>query len=368
MNGGQQRVMYFTDSLLFGGTEQMLLTLMQGLDRSRWKPLLAHYPSRQLEPLLARAQSTGIETIAVPPLRGREGLRHLPDFVRLLRSKAPAVFHAHLTMPLACKFGLFGAALARVSAVIATEHLFVNIPYRHSRWVERLVAPGVHRYIAVSYQIANELRRALPFMSPKLRVVHNGIPIEQFAAARGETRQSRVVLTVARLTQQKGIQYLLRAAAQIPDADFWIAGDGPDCESLQADAAELGVANRVKFLGYSQDVTPLLRRAELFVLPSLFEGLPVSVLEAMAAGVPVIATDVGGTREEIQSGQTGILVPPADPDALAAAISGLLRDPDLALRMAAQAQIRVRQEFSVETMVARTTEIYDTVLARRGRQ
>jgi len=250
---------------------------------------------------------------------------------------------------------------------VATEHLFVDIPYHHSRWIERLVAPGIHRYIAVSDHVAKQLRTVLPFMSHKLDVVHNGIPTVKFLRTEKKpTRERPVVLTVARLSHQKGIRYLLDAAAQIPHAEFWIAGDGPDRNALLSHAAQLQIADRVKFLGHVTDIAATLWQADLFVLPSLFEGLPVSVLEAMAAGVPVIATDVGGTREEIRSGETGVLVPPSDAEALAAAICLLLNDPALAQRLAESAQQSVRQEFSVETMVRQTTEIYDRVLTARG--
>lgn len=359
--------MYFTDSPVFGGTEQMLSVLMQGLDRTRWEPVLVHHASAELGPLLARAKQSGIETIAVPPMRGRDGLYHVPDFLRLLHAKRPSVFHAQLTMPLACKFALAAAALGRVPAVVATEHLFVDIPYRHSRWIERLVAPGIHRYVAVSDHVAKQLRAVLPFMSHKLEVVHNGIPTEQyFPTEKRPAREHPVVLTIARLSKQKGIHYLLDAAARIPHAEFWIAGEGPDRDALEAHAEQLQISARVKFLGHVTDVAPMLWQADLFVLPSLFEGLPVSVLEAMAAGVPVIATDVGGTREEIRSGETGVLVPPTDAEALANAICMLLANRGLMQRLAESAQVRVRQEFSVETMVRRTTEIYDRTLAARG--
>lgn len=359
--------MYFTDSLTLGGTEQMLLTLMQGLDRTRWEPMLVHHASSELVPLLVRAHRSGIETIAVPPMRGRDGLTHTRGFLQLLRAKRPTVFHAQLTMPLACKFALATAALGRVPAVLATEHLFVDIPYRHSRWIERVVAPGIQRYIAVSEHVAKQMRAALPFTAHKLDVVHNGIPTEKFLRAAGKpVRKLPIVLTIARLTEQKGIRHLLDAAVRVPHAEFWIVGEGPDRAALRSYAAQLQIADRVKFLGQSTDVAPLLWQADLFVLPSLFEGLPVSILEAMAAGVPVIATQVGGTPEEIGSCETGLLVPPGDPAALADAICHLLTNPGLAQRLAMNAEARVRQEFSVERMVQRTTDIYDTVLATRG--
>lgn len=364
-----ERVFYFTDSATFGGAEQATLTLMQGLDRARWEPTLVHHPEPGLTALIARAKNSGIATWAVPRMRGRVGAQQLPNFVRELRARRPTVFHAHLTMPLACKLPLAGAALARVPAVIATEHLFVEIPYRLSRWLERFVAPGIHRYIAVSHYIARELSAALPFTSRKIQVVHNGIPVERFRTARVRPvfdSPGPVVLTMARLTPQKGLTYLLYAAAQIPDATFLIAGEGPERAALEMQARHASMNHRVKFLGPREDVPALLASCDVFVLPSLFEGLPLAVLEAMAAGAPVIATDVGGTREAIQDGVTGLLVRPADANALACALRRMLGDANFARRLAEAGQARVRQEFSAAAMVRRTTEIYEQVLREKG--
>src|SRR4029453_11595231 len=152
------------------------------------------------------------------------------------------------------------------------------------------------------------------------------------AALRAELiagRPDYVILTPARLHPQKGHEYLLAAAAQIPDATFVLAGDGPLRSELEVRARELGIAGRCLFLGERADVPDLLAAADLFVLPSLFEGLPVSILEAMAAGRPVVATAIGGTDEVVTTEQTGLLVPPRDPVAIAAAIRGLRAEPAL---------------------------------------
>src|SRR5262249_44896941 len=148
------------------------------------------------------------------------------------------------------------------------------------------------------------------------------------AALMGSTDRP-IVLTAARLAEQKGLCYLLKAAALLPQAMFVLAGEGPERAVLEAQAAELGLNKRVLFLGHRHDVPDLLACCDLFVLPSLFEGLPLSILEAMAAKKPVIASAVGGNNEVIVHGETGLLVRPADPAALASAIQAILSDPDL---------------------------------------
>ena len=148
----------------------------------------------------------------------------------------------------------------------------------------------------------------------------------------------------------------------MPDALFVIAGEGPERRSLEARARALELDGRVVFLGYRNDPADLLSACDLFVLPSLFEGFPLSVLEAAAAGRPVIATAVDGTVEAVRHGETGLLVPPADPAALAAAINALLRDPALAFRLGAAAKIHAYREFSADRMIEQVTESYDELL------
>jgi len=202
--------------------------------------------------------------------------------------------------------------------------------------------------------------------------VHNGISLAPFErGARGRLREGLaqgsdrpIVLTLARLAPQKGVEYLVEAAARVPDVLFVVAGDGPDREALERKAESCGVKERVLFLGHRQDVPELLESCDLFVLPSLYEGLPVSVLEAMASGRPVIATRIGGTDEAVEDDVNGLLVPPADPIALASAIRRLLADRSLAQRLSARARDRVRREFSSETVAAHTAAIYEELVER----
>jgi glycosyltransferase involved in cell wall biosynthesis len=149
----------------------------------------------------------------------------------------------------------------------------------------------------------------------------------------------------------------------VPDVVFAIAGDGPDRAALESRAAQLGVSSRVRFLGHRRDVPALLAVADLFVLPSLYEGFPLSVLEAMAAGVPVVATAVGGT-DELVSSDTGTLVAPADPRALADGIRTVLADREGAARRAASARDHVLATHSAAAMVASMSALYESLLSR----
>jgi len=366
-------VIYFTDSAAYGGAEQAMLTLMAGLDRKHWHPVLAHHPEPGLEHLSRLAQGLGVELWVVPRMGGRYAVIRMVRFAQALRIRQPAVFHAHLNWPLACRYGLVAAALARIPAVVATVHLFSDVPWRRSVYVQRLLSTRIDRYVAVSDDMARRLRATFRLPARGVPVVRNGICLARYHRPPNNGlrdvwwggKEEPIILTAARLDLQKGHSYLLQAAVLVPKARFVLAGDGPLRGMLEAQAAALGVADRIVFLGQRDDVPALLASCDLFVLPSLFEGLPLSILEAMAAGKPIIATMIGGTNEAIRHGENGILVPPADPVALAAAIRTLLADPALARRMAVAGEFRARKEFDASVMVERVTGIYNELLRSR---
>jgi glycosyltransferase involved in cell wall biosynthesis len=369
-------VVHFLESAEFGGNEQVLLQILAGLDRRRWHPVLFHHPAPGLKPLLEGAQKLDVKLRPVPRLQGWRGLVRMPQFFRELRGERPSVFHAHLNWPMACKFGLIAAALARIPAVVATEQLFVEYPFPLRALVyvlQQVIARGVDRYIAVSHHVARRLRQTFSLSAPKVCVIHNSVflapfgrlPNAELRAQLTRATERPIVLTLARLDKQKGHCYLLEAAARVPEAMFVLAGDGPERPALEAQARALGLSNRVIFLGYRDDVCDLLASCDVFVLPSLFEGLPLSVLEAMAAGKPVVATAIGGTDEAVVDGVTGLLVPPADSAALANAIRMVLSDPVLSQRLGAAGRARAHEQFSAEAMVRRISEIYDELLDSR---
>jgi glycosyltransferase involved in cell wall biosynthesis len=361
-------VVHFTDTLGFGGAEQMMLTTLAGLDRERWRPVLAHYPSEGAQAFAAAARGIGIATRVVPGSTGARGAAELPRFAGVLRSEGCAVLHAHLVGPLRGTKGLLAARAAGVPAVIATQHLYGELGSAHRRAKQRLVSRLVDRYIAVSRGMAEQLEAAVAIPG-RVVFVHNAIETAAFHrpaldGSEPEVEAHPVVLALARLHRRKGIDHLLEAAARLPVADFLIAGDGPERPALEEQAARLGLGGRVRFLGTRTDVAELLRSSSIFVLPSLAEGLPVSVIEAMAAGRAVVATDIPGTNEIVVDGETGLLVPPRDPLALAGALGRLLGDTALRGEMGRAGRRRVDRHFSAGAMVRRIEALYEEVLDR----
>jgi glycosyltransferase involved in cell wall biosynthesis len=365
-------IVFYTDSRVLGGAEHALFMLIEALDPAAWRPTLLLEEATGTEPLAERAAALGVPVQMIAPMPlGLGGARRVPALVRLLRAERPAVFHAHLSWPLAAKYGLVAAVVARVPAVVATVQLIPKFELdRSSRAQLRALSAGVGRYIAVSRDVATELVGRFRWPAGKVEVVYNAVQLERFEAPRSPTlraelageRERPVVLTSARLDEQKGHQVLFRAATEIPDAVFALAGEGPQRASLEALAAELGIADRVLFLGQRSDIPELLAASDVFALPSLYEGSSLALLEAMAAGRALVSSAIGGTDELIDDGESGLLVPPGDAAALAAALRRLLSDEALRASLAHRARQRVERDFTRDAMARRVEGIYEELL------
>ena len=365
-------VVHFTDGDSFGGVEQVLLHMVGGLDRTRWRPVLFHHRESGNEPLRARARRLGVPLRSVPKTETLLDIKSFPALVAAIRAERPAIFHAHLNWPLSCKYGLLAALMARVPVVIASVHSCQEFPKRQFllRALPRIVASTVDLYLAVSDAAAQVLSNTYRIPDRKVHVVRNGIRLEPFERKPTDSTGSRadyagkhpVILTTGRLSEEKGHKYLLNAAALLPEARFVFAGAGPELANLEKQAKNLGIDKRVTFLGYREDIPDLLANCDLFVLPSISEGLPVSLLEAMAACKPVIVSSVGGNKEVVVHGENGLVVPAADPAALAGAIMTVLSDPALAQRLAVAGKAIVKQQYSAERMVRNITNLYDQLI------
>jgi glycosyltransferase involved in cell wall biosynthesis len=362
--------LHYTDTRGFGGAEQAIIFVIERLAERGWQSVLVHHDEPEAELLVDGAQARGARSVGIPRLAGLRGGVDTLRFARLVRSIRPDVFHAHLTWPLACELGLVGATLGRVPAVVATHQLFLDVAGRRAWLASRLVWRSVDRHIAVSESVSRSLREKMHVDARTITVVPNGVPLD--AATDGSVAGRNtppMVVTTAQLRAHKGHEYLLRAAQELPDVRFLLAGEGPEREPLQALARSLGVDDRVEFLGFRPDVRELVRQCDLFVLPSLDEGLPLSVLEAMMAGKPVVATRAGGTDEAVLDGVTGIVVEPRDVGGLAAAIRAVLDDPALATRMGAAGRARAEEKFSSAAMGDAVLRVYAELLegSRRSR-
>lgn len=365
-------IFFYTDSRVLGGAENAMFMLLAGVDREAWEPTLLLEEAVGTEPLRERAAALEVPVLDVPPMPlGLAGARRAFGLRRVLRRHSPDVFHSHMSSPVACKWGLGAAVAARVPAVLGTVQVISAgyVPDRSTLLQLRLLARGVDRYLAVSAAIAAELAGAYGWPAEKIAVVHNAVELDRFGdpappGLRAElgAAEAPLVLTAARLDDQKGLPVLLEAAARLPGAVFALAGEGPEEADLRRLAERLGVADRVLFLGRRDDVPALLAACDVFALPSLYEGSSLALLEAMAAQRAIVSSAIAGTDELIEDGRTGLLVPPGDSEALAAALARVLDDTGLRESLAAAGRERAEREFGSTPAARRVAAIYDEVL------
>ena len=323
--------------------------------------------------------------LAVRPLLSRRVKRRLSlpyawKLARFVRREAFDLVHAHIYASAAA------SALATVGTrvpLVLTEHTEAGWRTRRARWFSRYIYRRAAHVIAVSDAIHRRLidvdgvpptritviRNALPPM-PELAPPSQPTPSQASPLLTGD-RAGPTVGVIARLQPEKGVAYFLQAAAQVaqsaPEARFVIVGDGPLRQDLASLRDHLGLRERVQFLGLRVDAPALVAGLDVLVVPSLpslsGEGTPLVILEAMAAGVPIVASAVGGIPEQIGHEREGLLVPPGDPEALSAAILSLLQDPAWARRLGEAGRRRLATRFNPVTMLRQTECIYRAALA-----
>ena len=369
-------VAYPTVRLDTGGAEQQLLELVRGLDKRRFRPVVVPlYGGGTLE-----AEFRGVPGVEVVCL----DRRHRFDFsviwklVALLRSRQVDIVQPFVSP--ASVFGLLAGVLAGTSVKIATERggarrhfgigpsLYLFAARRLMRFADLAVANS---------EAGGQLLRRAGLPESRVRVIVNGINPSRLHASPERVAAHRrrfeagdaawVVGILANLKPAKGQDTFLRAAAEIaaqhPDARFAIVGEGPSRQELESLADDLGIRDRVVFFGFQQQVAEFLGLFDVLVSASRDnEGHSNSILEAMALGVPVVATDIGGSRELVEHGRTGRLVPIDDPQQLAAAIVAVRAERKRTGDMVARARERVASQFTLERMVSSYAALYEEVL------
>jgi glycosyltransferase involved in cell wall biosynthesis len=385
MSAQRLKVLEFVTNFCVGGTERQFLNLLDGL-RPRAEVHVACF--RADGPLLGELRGfeppLPLSEYPIPSLRSPVVARRLLELVRYLRRHEIDVVHTTGLYPNV--FGVVAAWLARTPVIIASVRDMGQMWRGDLRRVQRLTCRLADAVVTNAEAIAQRLR-AEGYRAETIEVIHNGIvPVEPpprlpgsgFRRDLGIPAAAPVVGVVARIDPLKGLDDFLDAAALVaarhPETRFLIVGGpaaevGPEYQDqLRRRADRLGLGDRVFLTGARTDVPDILPELTVSVLPSLTEGLSNSLLEAMAAGKPVVATAVGGNPEIVEDGVTGFLVPANDPASLAAAIERLVASPGLAAELGRAGQARVAAEFTPERLVERTTELYRRLLreSRRG--
>jgi glycosyltransferase involved in cell wall biosynthesis len=356
----------FITSFHPGGTERQMTELIRRLDRTRFDVRVACFHAEGA--WLPRASATA--PVTAFPIRGfaRPGTAiRAAGFARWCRANRIAVLQ---TCDLyANTFALPAAALAGVPVRVGSRRELVPDKTPTQVALQRHAYRFAHAIVANSCAAAAQLERE-GVEEARIRVISNGVDAERFQL-RTSARPVTTILTVANLRREKAHECLLEAAARLAPRHaglrFKIAGDGPRARELRALARALGIEAQVEFLGHREDIAELLTAADVFVLPSRSEAFPNGAMEAMAAGVPVVACRVGGLLDLIESGRTGVLVPPDDPPALAAAIETLVASPSLAFSIGRAAQNEIGGRYSFDRMVRGFEHVYLSQLDAAGR-
>jgi glycosyltransferase involved in cell wall biosynthesis len=326
--------------------------------------------------LTGKARGLGVPVAVLPQLVRQispwKDLRALLNLYVLMRRLKPAVVSLHST-----KAGLLGrvaARLAGVDVVVFTAHGWVfteGAPWWRRRLgvaVERLAARLASKIVCVSEYDKDLALRWKVAPGHKLTVIHNGADPQPFLckaeSASAGLREPAVITTVGRLSPPKAPLVLLEALRNLNGRPFraLLVGDGPQREKVESLIGRAELADRVVLMGERRDIPEILRSSDIFVLSSWSEGLPRAVIEAMVAGLPVIASSVGGVPELVDHGITGLLVPPGNPAALAGAIRTLLEKPEMARCMGERGRMKAIRKFSLTTTVSKTLSLYDDLL------
>lgn len=369
-------VLHVIPELPVGGAETLVFQMARGLDRARFAPAVAVLGA--LGPMGAEMRAAGLEVVALERFgRPFRLARLLPALAALMRERRVRIVHTHLYH--ANYYGRLAALLAPVPVRVASVHNLYDRVKPHRRWANRWLGERTQVVLAGSARVRADILRWDGIPAARVRVLPYGIDLAPYGeprdrggarAALGLPSGAPVIGTVGRLEPQKGHDLLLEAFARLrrerPEARLLLVGDGRERAALEGLAARLGVAEGVRFLGTRRDLPALLPALDAFAFPSRWEGTPLALIAAMAAGVPVVATPVGGVPTVVEEGRTGRLVPVEDVPALAAALGGLLDDPAASRSLAERGRAHVLAHCSVEAMVGELEALYLELAAAAG--
>jgi len=371
----QINVCYLINALHVGGAERVVARTVARLDKNKYEAIVCCLWMRGA--VADEIEKAGVRVINLDA-KNKLDFRILFRLYRFLKEHKPDILHSFLFH--ANMVGRLMGRLAGVPIIISSERV-MEIEGQHRLLLNKVTAQLAHKIVTVSDNVRKFAIHQIGIAPEKLVTIHNGVDLKEYSVNPkqrwGEERREqlginpshRVIGTVGHMEKEKGWDYLLRAIpkvlAQHKEVTFLFVGEGSQKAELKQLARDLGISSRVMFAGYRDDVPQLLPILDVFVLPSIYEGMPNAIIEAMAMERPVVATRVGAVPEVVIDGETGILVARRDADALAEAICLLLEDKQLAKRMGMAGRERVEGLFTVEAMMARTEALYQELIEEK---
>ncbi len=356
------KIMHMVLNLKIGGLENLVLDMARSQSKDENEVIIC-----SLEPHRTFTREIGDESFRVVCMERKHGkdLKLLWNLRALLKDEKPDVVHTHNRVPLV--YGTLSARLSGIKGVMNTRHGEEYLKRPAFIWNSNDFVVTISQSAKTNLLHCNRIRL------DKVRTIYNGINTGRYKnviKTYGGKRGKHIVGTVCRLDDYKDIPTLImsyeRIISMFPVAELWIVGDGPQRENLAQLVNSRKLQSKVKFLGWRNDIGEINRDIDVFVLPSLTEGVSIALLEAMTCGCPVVATNVGGNPEVVVDGVTGFLVPPKDPVRMADAVGRILSDPKLAQEMGEAGRRRVEEKFSLDRMVAEYDELYRECLTKKG--
>lgn len=368
----KHRVLLVLANLGAGGAERMAVHIVLGLNRQRFEPAIVAFSGRYGSDLEQQLDQAGIKTWFLGKGPGF-GWRTYYRLHRVFKEFRPDIVHTHVHV---MRYAFPSLVYFNPRLMIHTVHNLAECEIEpRARWLQRLAYRRGVIPVAVAREVAASLERVYGIGNS--RVVWNCIPTELYASPQtprevwrsrqGFSAEDILLVCVARFAPQKNHDLLISAFAKgpasHPKAHLVLAGQGALRAQLQVRVNELGLTNRVHFLGLRTDIPDVLGAADIFALSSDYEGNPLSVIEAMAAGLPIVSTAAGGVPELLQNGKEGFIVQPGRADQLSEAMMTLVNDADLRRRMGAAAAVRAKEKFDVPAMVRAYEDLYAEISA-----
>lgn len=355
-----------------GGVQQAVLNLFRGLDRERFTPIACAIENSGA--IGKEIEAAGFEVVTLG--YKRQPWRTIGALKKLMVERKVAIAHGSSYHP-----GLYAriaGVLAGVPVLINHEHVVFD-QWRLQRYLaNRALAPRTDAFVAVGQAVANQVQDWYGYPDAKMHVIHNGVDIRRFHPAESK-REAKVAMgmdpdrlvigMVARIDAEKGHRYLFEAISRLAARHgpvCLLVGTGRGEDEIRSQAEDHGVAGRVQFLGLRRDVPELLRAFDIFAFPTLKEGFPNALLEAMASGCAIVASDFPGNLEMVRDGANALVAPMGDVLSLECQLERLIVDEELRSRLGAQARADAEREFSVRRNVERTSALYEDLWQRKG--
>ena len=368
-------IIWMIDSLGPGGAEQLMPTILKNLQQAGFNIRVCALQIRAGNPIASELQRLGLLVDLIPIRNLRQPL-NLIHILRYLRLHRPQLLHTQLEFS-----DILGTLAAKILGIpsVSTVHTLDVFPEKKSAWGRMklrwfLLGRFCDRVIAVSEKTRRHYLQAGGLPHDKVITLYNGVDISRFkkmdetqtVKLRKELQlplSSQIIMTVAVLREPKGIQFMISALPaileQCPDVHYLIVGDGVHRAVLSDLVADLAIENHVTFSGHRTDIPDLLACCDIFVLPTLKDALPTVLIEALAAGKPIIASNVGGVPEIIENGVNGVLVAPGEPSKLVEACLRLLKDNELSRQISLAGSETVRQRFNIDTQIEHLSRLYE---------